>query len=83
MTNEQIARINELAAKQKAGTLTEDEKEEQQALRKEYIEAIKNNLRTSLDSMKIQNPDGTITDVKQRREDYLAKEEQWKKEFEN
>ena len=33
MTPEKIARINELAKKQKAGTLTDAEKEEQAALR--------------------------------------------------
>ena len=35
MTNEKIARINELARKSKAEGLTEAEKAEQQALRRE------------------------------------------------
>ena len=38
MTKEKIARINELAHKSKTTGLTEAEKAEQQALRKEYIE---------------------------------------------
>ena len=38
MTKEKIARINELAHKSKTVGLTEAEKTEQQALRKEYIE---------------------------------------------
>ena len=74
ITEQDIARINELARKQKAGTLTQEEKEEQQKLRQEYIAAIRKNLRGSLDQMKIQNPDGTITDVKERHEEWLKKQ---------
>ena len=40
MTPEKIARINELAKKQKAGTLTDAEKEEQAALRLEYRQSV-------------------------------------------
>lgn len=73
VTEKEIARINELAKKQKEGTLTQAEKEEQQALRQEYLRAIRENMRSSLDQMKIQNPDGTITNVKDRRKDWLNK----------
>ena len=73
VTEKEIARINELAKKQKEGTLTEAEKEEQQALRQAYLRAIRENMRSSLDQMKIQNPDGTITNVKDRRKDWLNK----------
>ncbi len=73
VTEKEIARINELAKKQKAGTLTEAEKEEQQALRQAYLRAIREHMRSSLDQMKIQNPDGTITNVKDRRKDWLNK----------
>ena len=38
MTKEKIARINELAKKSKITGLTEAEKAEQQALRREYID---------------------------------------------
>ena len=58
--DEKIQRINELYHKSKAEGLTEAEKEEQQSLRKEYIASIRNNLRSQLDSISIQNPDGTI-----------------------
>ena len=66
VTEKEIARINELAKKQKEGTLTAEEKEEQQALRQKYLRSIRENMRSSLDQMKIQNPDGTITNVKDR-----------------
>lgn len=73
VTEKEIARINELAKKQKEGTLTSEEKEEQQALRQKYLRSIRENMRSSLDQMKIQNPDGTITNVKDRRKDWLNK----------
>lgn len=73
VTEKEIARINELAKKQKEGTLTAKEKEEQQALRQKYLRSIRENMRSSLDQMKIQNPDGTITNVKDRRKDWLNK----------
>ena len=73
VTEKEIARINELAKKQKEGTLTAEEKEEQQALRQKYLRSIRENMRSSLDQMKIQNPDGTITNVKDRRKDWLNK----------
>ena len=50
MTKEKIARINELAHKSKTTGLTEAEKAEQQALRKEYIEDMKSSLRAQLDA---------------------------------
>ena len=60
MTNEKIARINELAHKSKTTGLTEAEKTEQQALRREYLDDIKASLRTQLNNTSIQEPDGTI-----------------------
>ena len=60
MTNEKIARINELAHKSKTTGLTEAEKAEQQALRREYLDDIKASLRAQLDRTSIQEPDGTI-----------------------
>ena len=43
--------------------LTEEEKNEQAALRKEYIEAVRRNLRGSLNNISIKEKDGTITDL--------------------
>ena len=60
MTNEKIARINEQAHKSKTTGLTEAEKAEQQALRKEYIEDMKSSLRAQLERTSIKEPDGTI-----------------------
>ena len=60
MTNEKIARINELAKKSKTTGLTEAEKAEQQELRQEYLADIKASLRAQLNNTSIKAPDGTI-----------------------
>lgn len=58
-----IERINELARKAKTEGLTPEEKDEQQKLRKEYIAAVKMNLRSQLDHIDIQENDGSITNL--------------------
>ena len=63
MTEERIARLNELARKSKTMGLTEEEKAEQAALRKEYIETIRKNMRAHLNNISIQEKDGSITDL--------------------
>ncbi|MBR4999102.1 MAG: DUF896 domain-containing protein [Clostridia bacterium] len=63
MTEEKIARINELYKKSKAEGLTEEEKKEQQILRREFIDSFRNNLRGHLDNISIQEADGTITNL--------------------
>ena len=63
MTEEKINRINELYHKAKGEGLTDAEKEEQQALRKQFIEDFKRNLRGQLDNISLQDEDGTITNL--------------------
>lgn len=63
MDNTKIDRINALAHKQKSVGLTEEEKIEQAALRKEYIESIRESLRVNLNNISIQEADGSITDL--------------------
>lgn len=64
MTEQDIARINELYHKSKAEGLTPEEAAEQANLRHEYILAIRRNLRGNLDSISIQEKDGSITNLK-------------------
>lgn len=64
MNKEKIDRINELYKKSKAEGLTTEEKMEQQALRAEYRMAIVGDLTNTLSRVKIQNPDGSIEDLK-------------------
>ena len=63
MTDEKIERINELYRKAKAEGLTEEEKKEQQILRKQFIDDFKRNLRGQLDNISLQDEDGTITNL--------------------
>ena len=58
-----LDRINELARRSKAEGLTEEEKQEQQALRREYIEAVRANLRGQLNNIDIINKDGKIENL--------------------
>lgn len=57
ITKELVDRINVLARKAKAEGLTEEEKAEQQALRKQYIEAFKANFRQQLENIEIVDPE--------------------------
>ena len=54
-----IARINELAAKNKTVGLTDEELVERDKLRRIYIENVTGNLRGQLDNTYILRPDGT------------------------
>ena len=61
--DEKIKRINELYHKSKAEGLTEEELAEQAALRKAYVENIRANIRGQLNSISIQQEDGTIVNL--------------------
>lgn len=63
MTEEKIERINVLARKAKAEGLTEEEKAEQQVLRREFIDDFKRNLRGQLDNISVKEKDGSITNL--------------------
>lgn len=63
MDNIKIDRINALYHKSQSVGLTPEEKEEQVRLRMEYLQAIKANLRGTLNNISIQNPDGSVTDL--------------------
>ena len=58
-----IDRINELYHKSQAEGLTEEEKDEQARLRKEYVAIVRQNFRNQLDNIDIENEDGTITNL--------------------
>lgn len=63
MDTSRIQRINELYHKSQSGGLLEEEKAEQARLRKEYIADIRASLRTNLNQISIQEPDGSVTDL--------------------
>ena len=67
ITDEKVARINERARKSRtAEGLTEEEKAEQAALRREYVDAVKASLAGHLDNTVVLNPDGTKKKLKQK-----------------
>jgi uncharacterized protein YnzC (UPF0291/DUF896 family) len=57
VTKEQIQRINELYKKQKETGLTEEEKKEQEKLRRLYVDSFKESLRAQLDNVKVVSPE--------------------------
>lgn len=60
---EKIDRINALYYKSKAEGLTDEEKAEQAKLRAEYVASVRNNLRSQLDNISIQEPDGSVVNL--------------------
>lgn len=68
VTKEDIERINALYHKsQTPEGLTEEEQAEQAQLRSAYLAAVRANLRTQLNRIDIQEPDGSITHLKDRQ----------------
>ena len=61
MEHEKVERINELARKKKTIGLTSEETAEHEALRREYIEGFRANMKAILDNTVIQRPDGSKT----------------------
>lgn len=59
MNEEKLQRINYLARKSRESGLTEEEKAEQSALRKEYIESVVGSLKVQLDNTTVVRPDGS------------------------
>ncbi|MBQ8649458.1 MAG: DUF896 domain-containing protein [Clostridia bacterium] len=66
MNKEKIDRINFLARKQKTEGLTDQEKQEQFELRREYIESYKRSLVSQLENTYIVEKDGTKRKLTQK-----------------
>ncbi|MDW8683154.1 DUF896 family protein [Streptococcus suis] len=68
MEQAKIDRINELARKKKAEGLTEEELQEQAALREEYIEGCRRSVRAHIEGIKVVDEDGNdVTPEKLRQ----------------
>ena len=63
MEQAKIDRINALARKSRAEGLTEEEKKEQDLLRKEFIANVRGNLVAQLNNIDMVNPDGSIENL--------------------
>ena len=66
MEQKKTERLSELPRKSRAEGLTEEEKLEQQALRQEYIQSMRQSLRATLDNSVIVRSDGTKEKVSDR-----------------
>ncbi len=66
MDAKKIDRINELARKKKTCGLNQEEQTEQAQLRKEYLDEYRNNLKAMLDSIVVQEKDGSRHPLKKK-----------------
>lgn len=67
MTQEKINRINELAHKSKTVGLTDEEKQEQTVLRREYIDSFKASLVSQLENTYIVDEKGNKRKVEKKK----------------
>ncbi len=58
LSQEKIARINELSERSKTTGLTEEELAEQQELRQEYLSKFRSSFKSQLQSVKVMDPKG-------------------------
>ena len=68
MTKEQIGRINELARRKKTEGLTPAETQEHEALRRQYLEEFRQNMRATLDRVYVQQKDGSYEKLRKKSE---------------
>ena len=73
MDNIKIDRINALAHKQKSVGLTEEEKVEQAKLRREYLDAVKGNLRAHLNNIDIKESNIKVADYSEESKRMLMR----------
>ncbi len=66
MENTHLKRINELAAKAKAGGLTEEELEERRILREAYLKEFRSGMKEILDNTSVKYPDGSKVSLKRK-----------------
>jgi 5-formyltetrahydrofolate cyclo-ligase len=62
--DEKIKRINELYHLSQERALTDEEKDEQNKLRRDYIDSIKSGLKAQLNNISIVEKDGSVTSLK-------------------
>lgn len=67
MDVKQIERINALARKAKVGTLTDDEKAEQQELRRAYIAAFRGDLERTLQNAYTLDENGNKVPIRKKK----------------
>lgn len=66
MEHEKVLRINELAKIKKERGLTPEEDAERKALHQEYIAGFRQNMEAVLQTVRIKQPDGSLTPLKKK-----------------
>lgn len=66
MEKEKVERINELARKKRTVGLTGAELEEQAKLRAQYLKEFRENMIATLESVRVEQEDGTYAPLKKR-----------------
>ncbi len=67
MIQEKMDRISELTRISRERELTDAEKTERQALREEYLAEWRRGTIETLESLRIENPDGTVVPLKKKK----------------
>lgn len=73
LSPDKISRINELSKKSKSVGLTIEEAKEQTSLRKEYLETFRSSMRSTIENVKVLDPQGNdvtpekVKDIKAKK----------------
>jgi len=73
LSQDKISRINELSKKSKSVGLTIEEAKEQTSLRKEYLETFRSSMRSTIENVKVLDPQGNdvtpekVKDIKAKK----------------
>lgn len=74
MEKEKIERINELAHIAKERALTQEEQDERQALRAQYLAEFRASMEQTLEAVRIKEPDGTMHPLTRRDDQKPSKD---------
>ena len=68
MEHEKIERISELTRISRERELTPEEQTEREALRREYLDGFRENMRQVLEGIRLQRPDGTVEPLQKKQD---------------
>ena len=68
MEHEKVERISELTRISRERELTPEEKAEREALRREYLDGFRENMRQVLEGIRLQRPDGTVEPLQKKQD---------------
>ena len=68
MEHEKVERISELTRISRERELTPEEQAERAALRKEYLDGFRENMRQILEGVRLQRPDGTLEPLQKKQD---------------